>query len=114
MKRFRRGQIWLVNFDPSFGHEYRKVRPALIIEKDEYIPSGKLLTVVPISSKTTKQTPLDFLLEKDSKNRLMNDSLVKIKQVSSFDKRRFIKYIGIVNPETMKQIDRNLRLFLDL
>ncbi|MFQ5677642.1 MAG: type II toxin-antitoxin system PemK/MazF family toxin [bacterium] len=44
----------------------------------------------------------------------MKDSLVKIKQVSSFDKRRFIKYIGNVNLETMKQINRNLRLFLDL
>ncbi|MCP5106166.1 MAG: type II toxin-antitoxin system PemK/MazF family toxin, partial [bacterium] len=28
---FNQKQIWLVNFDPSFGHEYKKVRPALII-----------------------------------------------------------------------------------
>ena len=27
MSNFQRGQIWLVNFDPSFGHEYKKIRP---------------------------------------------------------------------------------------
>ncbi|MBM3236847.1 type II toxin-antitoxin system PemK/MazF family toxin [Candidatus Poribacteria bacterium] len=31
MNAFRCGQIWLVNFDPSFGHEYKKVRPTLIV-----------------------------------------------------------------------------------
>ena len=24
MSSFQRGQIWLVNFDPSFGHKYKK------------------------------------------------------------------------------------------
>ena len=114
MKVYQRGQIWLVNFDPSFGHEYRKVRPALIVENDEYINAGSLLTIVPISSQTTKQTSLDVLLEKDSQNRLIIDSLIKIKQVSSFDKRRFIKHIGFVNTKMMETIDKNLCLFLKL
>jgi len=25
---FAQKQLWLVNFDPAFGHEYRKIRPA--------------------------------------------------------------------------------------
>jgi hypothetical protein len=29
----RRGEIYLVNFDPTIGHETKKVRPALIISK---------------------------------------------------------------------------------
>ena len=56
MSKFRQGQIWLVNFDPSFGHEYKKIRPALIIEKDDYINFSSLLTCIPISSQVTKQT----------------------------------------------------------
>jgi mRNA interferase MazF len=47
MTDFKRGQIWLVNFDPSYGHEYKKLRPALIIQKDKYIDSGSLLAVAP-------------------------------------------------------------------
>jgi len=112
MSKFQRGQIWLVNFDPSFGHEYTKVRPALIVQNDRYIESNNLLTVIPISSQTIKQTDLDILLEKNAQNRLMIDSLLKTKQVSSFDKRRFIKLIGIANKETMIKIGENVQLFL--
>jgi len=42
MSKFQQGQIWLVNFDPSFGHEYKKVRPALIVQNDKYIECGNL------------------------------------------------------------------------
>ena len=108
MTKFQRGQIWLVNFDPSFGHEYKKVRPALIIQNDKYIESGELLTVIPISSQISKQTELDILLRKDPQNRLMADSLLKIKQISSFDKRRFIKLVGIVNEGIMKKVKENI------
>ena len=112
MSKFQRGQIWLVNFDPSFGHEYKKVRPALIVQNNKYIESTNLLTVIPISSQMAKQTVLDFLLKKDSRNRLMTDSLLKTKQISSFDKRRFIKLIGTVDEETMKKLGENINIFL--
>lgn len=112
MSSFRCGQIWLVNFDPSFGHEYKKVRPALIIQNNSYIESSDLLTVIPISSQITKQTELDILLRKDTQNRLMTDSLLKIKQISSFDKRRFIKLVGFANEETMKKIKMTIGDFL--
>lgn len=95
MKGSPRGQIWLVNFDPSFGQEYKKVRPALIIQNEKYIAASNLLTVIPISPQTAKPTELDILLKKDSQNRLMKQSLLKTKQISSFDKRRFIKLIGV-------------------
>jgi mRNA interferase MazF len=61
MRRFKRGQIWLVNFDPSFGHEYQKIRPALIIQQEQYIDSGNLLTVIPVSSQIVNPAELDIL-----------------------------------------------------
>jgi len=112
MSKFQKGQIWLVNFDPSFGHEYKKVRPALIVQNNRYVESSNLLTVIPISSQTTKPTGLDILLKKNSQNRLMADSLLKTKQISSFDKRRFIKLIGTVNKETIEEVEENIQLFL--
>lgn len=114
MNNFRRGQIWLVNFDPSFGHEYKKVRPALIIQSNKYIESSDLLTVIPISSQIMKQTELDVLLIKDSLNRLLTNSLIKTKQISSFDKRRFIKLVGVINEETMEKVICNINKFLSM
>ncbi len=112
MDTFRRGQIWLVNFEPSFGHEYKKVRPALIIQSNKYINSSNLLTIIPISSQVSKQSELDIPLKKDPQNRLMSDSLIKTKQISSFDKRRFIKFIGNVNKDTMKKVENTVEAFL--
>ena len=112
MKKYKRGQIWIVNFDPSMGHEYRKVRPALIIQHERYISLGSLLTVIPISSQITKLTELDVVLERNAQNRLMKTSLLKTKQISSFDKRRFLKFIGTLDEQTMKTVDNNIQLFL--
>ncbi|OQX72636.1 MAG: MazF family transcriptional regulator [Bacteroidetes bacterium 4484_249] len=112
MKQFRRGQIWLVNFDPSIGHEYKKIRPAIIIQCEKYITTSSLLTVIPVSSKIANHTDLDIFVKKDSLNRLMKDSLIKTKQISSFDNRRFIKLIGLVSDKMMVNIDKNLHIFL--
>ncbi len=112
MKPFQRGQIWVVDFDPSVGHEYQKTRPALIIQQDKYVNATSLLTVIPTSSQTDKLTELDIVLKKDSQNRLMKDSLLKIKQISSFDKRRFVKFVGITDLQTMATVDENIQLFL--
>ncbi len=80
----------------------------MIIQNGKYIESGELLTVIPISSQISKQTELDILLRKDTQNRLMTDSLLKVKQISSFDKRRFIKLVGMVNEGIMKKVKENI------
>jgi len=112
VSEFRCGQIWLVNFDPSFGHEYKKVRPAVIVQSDAYIESGNLLTVVPLSSRVDKTAALDISVAKDAANRLAADSLLKVKQISSFDKRRFIKLIGVLGEEILKRAEEVSRRFL--
>jgi mRNA interferase MazF len=106
--KFERKQIWLINFDPSFGHEYRKARPGLIIESTEYIEFGNLLTVIPVSSMIDKRKQLDVLLPKNEINRLMFDSLLKIQHIVSFDKRRFIKYIGVCDDDIISSISKNI------
>jgi len=106
------GHIYLVNFDPSIGKEYQKVRPALVIQSDT-IPS-ELVTVMPISSKTKKRTADDIPLSRDNRNRLLHDSLLKARQISSFDKRRFIHRIGESDEKTMKEVAKYLRKHFNL
>lgn len=108
------GDIWLVDFEPSVGHEYQKVRPALIVESDSYLSLGNLITVVPISSQLNKSTLLDVLIPKTAKNRLASDSLIKLRQISTFDKRRFIKYIGECQPGVIQAVLGNVSLYLGL
>jgi len=44
----KRGEIWLVDFDPSIGAEIRKVRPAVVVSLDT-IGRLPLRMVVPIT-----------------------------------------------------------------
>ena len=39
------GDIFLVDFDPSTGHEFQKMRPAIVIESDEQIKKSNLMSV---------------------------------------------------------------------
>ena len=43
----------------------------------------------------------------------MTDSLLKTTQISSFDKRRFIKLVGVLNKETLKNVMNNIQVFLE-
>jgi mRNA interferase MazF len=44
----RRGEIWLIDFDPAVGAEIRKVRPAVVISIDS-IGRLPLRLVVPVT-----------------------------------------------------------------
>lgn len=103
----RQGEIYLVNFEPSVGHEYRKVRPALVIQSDDV--SSSLITVMPISSKISSWQEPDVFISKDTKNRLMCDSVIRVRQISSFDTGRFIKRIGEVNSPVLRKVRGYLR-----
>ena len=110
----KHGEVWLVDFYPSFGHEYQKVRPALIIESDAYISLGNLVTVIPVSSQIHKSAVLDVGIPKNTSNRLMSDSLIKTRQISSFDRRRFVKRIGVCQSEVLQEVLRNVARYLNL
>ena len=46
----RRGEVWLVDLDPSEGHEQRGRRPVLIVSPDAFNKLTKVPVVLPITS----------------------------------------------------------------
>lgn len=114
MREFQQGQIRIINFDPSFGHEFKKVRPDLIVQSNDYMEYGSLLTIIPISSKIEKKVELDVFLPRTTNNRLMKDSLIKTRQISSFDKKRFIKFVGNCEVNVLQLVKDMLRRYLSL
>jgi mRNA interferase MazF len=103
------GEIYLVNFDPSVGHEYRKTRPAVVIQSEEISDISSLVTVMPISSQLGKYQEPDVLIERDAKNRLMRDSVILVRQISTFDRSRLVKKIGVVGSPALRKIRGYLR-----
>jgi len=103
------GDIFLVDFDPSAGHEFQKMRPALVIESDEQIKKSNLITILPLTSNLDNQVEDDILIEVDSDNRLQFDSVIKVYGIMSFDYSRIINYIGKANPQIMDRVREYLK-----
>jgi mRNA interferase MazF len=94
----KRGEIWLVNFDPTVGSEIKKVRPAIIISSDTV---GKLpiKLVAPITDWKTyfAQNIWHVKIVADISNGLTKDSAVDSLQLRGIDLQRFIRKIGSVS-----------------
>ena len=91
----KHGHIYLVEFNPSSGHEFQKMIPAVILSSEELIQRSNLISCVPFTGNTGNIVDGDDILIKKSKqNNLFSDSVLKTQHISTFDKRRVKKYIG--------------------
>ncbi|MBS3168737.1 type II toxin-antitoxin system PemK/MazF family toxin [Candidatus Woesearchaeota archaeon] len=114
MKNIKRGEIWLVNLDPTIGHEINKSRPGLIIQNDIGNSYSSITIIAPITSQNLdKIYPIEVLLTIEN-SRLNKNSKVLLNQIRAIDKLRLIKRIGKINLETMRSVDEAIKISLDL
>lgn len=106
---FTFGDIYIVEFDPSFGHEYRGERPAMVIQEETISKKSSLVTVIPFTSQLDQRQQEDVFVEKDDLNKLSCDSIIKVRNIQSFDKRRFHFRIGKAGSPTIRQVRGYLR-----
>ncbi|HEU0167557.1 MAG TPA: type II toxin-antitoxin system PemK/MazF family toxin [Chloroflexota bacterium] len=112
----RRGEIWLVDFEPAVGSEPNKRRPAIIISNDgasaraERLGRG-LLTVVPTTSNTRRIFDFQVLLQAHDTG-LDVDSKAQAEQVRGLDVSRFDRRLGRVSLTDMKRLEKALLVHL--
>lgn len=104
----KQGEIWFVDFIGSVGHEYQKCRPSVIIQSNEQLKVASIITIMPFTSQKNKHKD-DILVFKDVENKLSYDSILKVHQIHTFDKKRFIKRIGVLNTSALEQIKKYLK-----
>ena len=110
----RRGEIYLVNFDPAFGAEIKKTRPAIIIQNDITNRWSPITIVAAITSHdNTEKYPTEVVIQSPGDG-LKNLSVVCLDQIRSIDKQRLIYRLGRVNHQTLDAIDRALIISLGL
>jgi mRNA interferase MazF len=114
----RRGEIRLVEFDPSRGAEANKRRPAVIVSNDganttaERLGRG-VVTVVPVTSNVDRIYPFQVLLEASATG-LPRDSKAQAEQVRSIAVERIGDHLGSLPPDLVAALDEALRLHLAL
>lgn len=114
----RRGEIRIVDLDPTRGAEAAKRRPAVIVSNDgANIAATRLgrgvVTVVPVTSNVTRLYPFQVLLEATDTG-LDRDSKAQAEQVRSVAVERLGRRTGVVPPPLMAKLDEALRLHLAL
>ena len=114
----RRGEIRMVNFEPSLGNEANKLRPAIIVSNDSANSMAEVLgrgvvTVIPVTSKTDRVLPFQVLLLA-SMTGLPKDSKAQAEQIRSVSITRVGAKVGIVPHGVMKLVEDAIRLQLAL
>ena len=110
----KRGDVYLVSFDPTRGAEIRKTRPALILQNDIANENSDITIVAAITSQFDGRLYPTEVLIKATEGGLASNSVALLNQIRSIDKRRLIKRLGFLKPETMERIEHAIQISFGL
>ncbi len=99
----KRGEIWLVALDPTFGSAIRKSRPCVIVSPPELNEHLRTVIVAPMTSKgftAPFRVPVTHAVKK---------GLIVLDQIRTVDKVRLVKRLGAVNTRTLSNVRTTLQ-----
>lgn len=110
----RRGEIYLVQFDPTLGSEIRKTRPAVVVQNDVSNRYSPVTIVAAISSQFSDPPhPREVVIE-PAESGLPKLSAVVLNQIRSVDRQRLVKRMGRLSSTAMTRVDRALAISVGL
>ena len=108
-KIIRRGEIYWVRLDPTFGKEVNKTRPCVVISNNRQNEYSPLVIVLPITSDLDKIYPFEVVFTLGQ-----GQAKVLTDQVRSIDKRRLESRIEKVNEKVMDEISEKMKRVMAL
>lgn len=112
-KIIKRGEIWIVNLEPSLHREMHKKRPALVISRDIVHEKTYCVIVIPISSQVPKIIGPEMVLV-GKKEKLEKKSVILPIFIRSVDQKRLIEKIGSLTKAKLLEVEESLKLVLQL
>jgi len=111
----RRGEVWLINLDPTVGAEIKKTRPAVIVN-DDAVGVLPLRVIVPLTDWKERFAVAPWLVrvEPDAANGLEKASAADAFQVRSVSQQRFARLLGKLPESAMRDITRALATVLSI
>lgn len=110
----KRGEVYLVNLDPTIGTEMSKVRPCVIISNNTGNKFSSRVTIAAITSRgIDKIFKIEVVLEANEGG-LKERSKVALDQIRSIDKKRLSQCLGELSAEKIKKIDKAIKVSLAL
>jgi mRNA interferase MazF len=110
----RRGEVYLVTFDPTVGSEIQRTRPALIIQNDIANRNSPITIVAAITSQFEEPLYPTEVRIAPPEGGLTTASVVLLNQMRSIDRRRLVRRLGRVSAATIERVNRAIQLSLGL
>jgi mRNA interferase MazF len=108
-----RGEVWLADLDPTFGHEQAGRRPVLVASVGPFNAGlSGLVVVLPVTSRL-RNIPLHVEIQ-PPEGGLRTPSAILCDAVRSIDRRRLVTRWGAVSANTMATVEDRLRVLLGL
>jgi mRNA interferase MazF len=98
MGMVKRFDVYLVNLDPTVGHEIKKSRPCLVISPDELNRNISTVIVAPMTTKGRNYPTRVSCTFNDKKGQIL------LEQIRAVDKTRMIKRLGKVSSFIQAQV----------
>ncbi len=99
----RRGDVFLVSFDPTRGGEIQKTRPCVIVSPDEL--NAHLQTVI-VAPMTTGGHSYPFRISCRFKGRAGH---IVLDQIRTVDRNRLVRRLGKIPSSTMARVFATLQ-----
>jgi len=110
----KRGEIYFADLNPTVGSEVNKRRPCLIVSNNANNRAASTLTVLPITSNTSKIYPFEVALN-IAESGLPKNSKAQAQLIRTIAKQRITgTAVGQLAQEKMHEIDAAIRLHLAL
>lgn len=110
----RRGDVWMVNFDPSIGSEIRRAHPGIIVNSDG-LGALPLRWVVPTTDWKPHYSNQRWMIPIESSpgNGLNKKSAIDTLQTKSISELRLIHKIGSIEAELMEEIVAAIAMIIE-
>lgn len=109
----RRGDIVVVELEPTRGHELRKTRPCVVVQNDVGNRNSHTTVVAPATT-THRGYPFEVQVTA-AESDFTEDSSIRLDQIRSVDILERIQFVaGRLPASIMREIDSALKLELEL
>lgn len=98
--------VYLINLDPTTGHEIKKTRPCLVISPDEINHNIDTIMIAPMTTKSHKY-PTRIQLKFGGKI-----GWIVLDQIRTVDKIRLVKHLGKITKNEIAEVKRVIKEML--
>ena len=108
-----KGEVWLINLDPTVGAEIQKTRPAVIVNQDAMgvLP---LRVIVPLTDWKDRYSipPWMVRIEPDATNGLNKSSAADAFQIRSVSLEKLTNRMGRVSDKALREILKAVKIVI--